>query len=66
MPRPMPLRRLSRPGCATQLNYPQSAVISVDARGVIEYWGAGGDYGAAKDLKFRFKMDTDLYNLAKA
>lgn len=42
------------------------SVISADARSVIEYWESGGDYGTPKDLKFRFKMDTDLYNLAKA
>lgn len=35
--------------------------------GVLEYWGAQ-DYGRppAGAVRFKFKMDTDLYDLAKA
>ena len=42
------------------------AVISCDARGVLEYWENSGDFGMPKDLDFRYKTETDLYALAKA
>ncbi|KAL1521995.1 hypothetical protein AB1Y20_021640 [Prymnesium parvum] len=56
----------SAPVLHIRSNHTMGSVISADARGVIEYWESGGDYGTPKDLQFRFKMDTDLYNLAKA
>ena len=55
------------------LNTPADVVISVDIKGVIEYWDAG-DYTfpgkTASDPKgkvlFQYKSETDLYDLAKA
>jgi len=55
------------------LNYRADVVVSIDMRGVIEYWDAG-DYQfpgkTATDPKgkvlFQYKSDTDLYDLAKA
>ncbi len=46
-------------------------VVSVDTKGVIEYWvpSPGGGYGFPEDntmVGFRSKLDTDLYALAKA
>ena len=43
-----------------RVNAPKECVVSVDARGVIEYWTTDGDHGAPKDVTFRFKTDTDL------
>eukprot|EP00750_Incisomonas_marina_P017727 INCI2388.1.p1 GENE.INCI2388.1~~INCI2388.1.p1 ORF type:complete len:685 (-),score=152.56 INCI2388.1:36-2090(-) len=54
------------------LNYAADVVVSIDMRGVIEYWDAG-DYQfpgkTASDPKgkvlFQYKSETDLYDLAK-
>lgn len=56
----------SAPVLIIKLNYARGSVVSIDARGVIEYWEASGEYGMPKDVDFRFKMDTDLYALAKS
>ena len=41
--------------------------LRVPAAGVIEYWSAGEGYGfPGEEVDFRFKLDTDLYALAKA
>jgi peptidylprolyl isomerase domain and WD repeat-containing protein 1 len=39
-------------------------VVSVDAKGVIEYWSTK-DYSFAKNVSFKFKTETDLYEFAK-
>lgn len=48
------------------LNIPVGAVVSVDAKGVIEYWD-GDTLQPLSDpeVKFRYKGDTDLFDLAK-
>ena len=56
----------SAPVLCMGLNEPQGAVISVDSRGVIEYWDAEGDHGLPAGLDFRFKTETDLYEVAKS
>ena len=47
IPGPVRKRGLARhrkaPVLHIKLNYAKSSVVSTDARGVIEYWGAGGD-----------------------
>lgn len=57
---PMMKRFLSCPGVADPLFPPCR-------KGVLEYWGAE-DFGRppAGAVSFKFKMDTDLYDLAKA
>jgi peptidylprolyl isomerase domain and WD repeat-containing protein 1 len=41
------------------------AVISCDAKGVLEVWDSA-TYGAAASVRFKFKADTDLYAHARA
>lgn len=45
-----------------------NVVLSADARGALEYWlpGDGGAPGDAHGVEFRFKLDTDLFELCKA
>jgi hypothetical protein len=48
------------------LNVATGAVISIDTKGVIEYWD--GDSLAPliePQVKFEYKSETDLYDLAK-
>jgi hypothetical protein len=48
------------------LNVATGTVISVDGKGIIEYWD--GDTLlplASPEVAFRYKSDTDLYDLAK-
>jgi hypothetical protein len=48
------------------LNVPVGAVVSIDAKGVIEYWdGDTLQPLSAPDVQFRYKGDTDLFDLAK-
>ena len=48
-------------------NAAKRCCISSDDRGVIEYWSpATYEAPAADEVEFRFKLDTDLYALAKA
>ena len=48
------------------LNVPTGTVISVDSKGIIEYWdGDTLNPLASPDVAFRYKSDTDLYDLAK-
>ena len=42
-----------------------ASVISVDAKGVIEYWPNDGSDGLPAGLGFRYKTETHLYELAK-
>ena len=44
-------------------------VVSIDERGIIEYWSVVGEMGGKfplKDVKFQSKMDTDLLSLARS
>jgi peptidylprolyl isomerase domain and WD repeat-containing protein 1 len=41
-------------------------VVSVDTAGIIEYWSAVPDYSFPSNIAFQFKLDTDLYEFAKA
>jgi len=54
----------SAPVLLMQLNEPKDAMISADARGVIEYWTVEESTMPA-GLQFRYKTDTDLYAIAK-
>jgi len=64
----------SAPVIQVRFNAPKAAMISADARGVIEYWPSDVDSsgsgsagaGTPKGLSFRYKTNTDLYSLAKA
>ena len=41
--------------------------VSTDKMGMLEYWsGARNDYEFPKNIAFESKMDTDLYEFAKA
>ena len=55
------------PVTAMRYSEPADAVISADAGGGLEYWcpGTGGALPAGA-VSFSFKLDTDLYALAKA
>lgn len=57
----------SSPVVALAYNEKAKTVVSADRKGVLEYWGAE-EFGnpPAGAVSFRFKMDTDLYDLAKA
>jgi len=47
-----------------KFNEVYNAVISSDEKGIIEYWDAV-DFGDARDVSFKFKTETDLYEFAK-
>jgi hypothetical protein len=48
------------------LNVPTSTVLSVDAKGIIEYWDAETLESVSEpDVLFRYKTETDLFELAK-
>ncbi|DBA81879.1 TPA: hypothetical protein ACH3X1_007594 [Trebouxia sp. C0004] len=54
------------PVLAMRFNSYHDTVISVDAKGMIEYW-SGSDYAFPQDqVAFKMKLDTDLFALAKA
>ncbi|CBJ32259.1 peptidylprolyl isomerase domain and WD repeat containing 1 [Ectocarpus siliculosus] len=57
----------SSPVLSLAFNEPAKTVVSADRSGVLEYWSAE-DCGRppAGAVKFKFKMDTDLYDMAKA
>lgn len=54
------------PVVAMKYNLPHNTVISTDAKGMIEYWDASTHEFPADAVQFKYKMDTDLYTLAKA
>ena len=63
-----PLRELrihASPVLHIKRNARCGSVISIDSRGVIEYWSDEGDFGTPQGLAFRFKTETSLYELAK-
>eukprot|EP01034_Spumella_vulgaris_P039328 gene39328-48591_t len=47
------------------LNYSMQSVVSVDARGLIEYWDINS-FNTPEAVSFKMKSETDLYDLAKA
>ena len=47
-------------------NAAKQVVISADDKGVIEYWSPEDYEHPQNKVSFRFKLDTDLYALAKA
>lgn len=47
-------------------NEAHDAVISIDAKGIIEYWDASSHSFPSEAVSFDSKLDTDLYALAKA
>lgn len=54
------------PVLAMRYNSNRNTVISVDTKGLIEYW-SGTDYAFPQEaVTFKLKLDTDLYALAKA
>eukprot|EP00308_Calcidiscus_leptoporus_P024452 CAMPEP_0119354182 /NCGR_PEP_ID=MMETSP1334-20130426/3213_1 /TAXON_ID=127549 /ORGANISM="Calcidiscus leptoporus, Strain RCC1130" /LENGTH=613 /DNA_ID=CAMNT_0007367667 /DNA_START=39 /DNA_END=1880 /DNA_ORIENTATION=- len=55
----------SAPVLVMKLNAKFDAVVSADARGVIEYWRPDGEPGLPKGATFRYKTETDLYAVAK-
>ena len=71
---PSPVATLSlhkAPVVALTVNKACGVMVSGDARGVLEYWVADADTPdtaklPAAHVAFRFKIDTDLYDLAKA
>ena len=46
-------------------NAPHNACLSVDEAGMIEYWAESDPYAHPKTVKFNYKSETDLYELAK-
>ena len=48
-----------------QYNETYNTVISIDLKGVIEYWSAETYEFPATDIQFKYKLDTDLYEFAK-
>ncbi len=41
------------------------AVVSVDGKGMVEYWSANDFAFPSSTVKFAYKTDTDLYEFAK-
>lgn len=48
------------------LNIHAQTVVSIDARGMIEYWDINSFQQPSEFTTFKFKSETDLYDLAKA
>ena len=59
------LRIHASPVLQIKRNVTCGSVISVDAKGVIEYWRNDGGDGLPAGLGFRHKTETHLYELAK-
>lgn len=52
---------------AMAYNHLADVVISGDARGVLEYWSTSSlEFPSDSSISFRYKTDTDLYDIAKA
>jgi len=56
----------SAPVLLLRFNPAFGAVVSADARGVLEYWSATEPFGLPAAARFQFKTETDLYAVAKA
>lgn len=55
-----------KPVTAIKYNSVHNIAISTDSQGMIELWsGQEGGYKFPDSVKFKFKTDTDLYELAK-
>ncbi|GJP80886.1 hypothetical protein CLOP_g11085 [Closterium sp. NIES-67] len=53
------------PVVAMQYNTAADAVVSTDSSGLIEYWSAETYTFPSSRVRFKYKIDTDLYALAK-
>lgn len=51
--------------CLFQYNEKFNTVLSLDKKGMIEYWKPDGDFSFPENLSFKFKTETDLYEFAK-
>lgn len=60
------LKLHASPVLLLKYNPSHGAVVSADARGVIEYWACSHPFQLPKSAAFQFKTETDLYALAKA
>jgi peptidylprolyl isomerase domain and WD repeat-containing protein 1 len=63
-----PLKELklhSHPVCIIKANVKHSAMVSVDTKGMIQYWSTD-DYKLPENISFRMYSSTDLYEFAKA
>ena len=47
-----------------KFNSKYNVIISIDDSGIIEYWSSS-TFEFPKNLKFQFKIDTDLFDLIK-
>ncbi|KAL1482991.1 hypothetical protein MTO96_033432 [Rhipicephalus appendiculatus] len=66
-----PLRALESlhkaPLSALRYNAKMETVVSVDKKGILEYWtGQRADFKFPKCVRFESKLDTDLYEFVKA
>lgn len=48
------------------LNVEARTIVSIDSKGVIEYWSIDSYEMPSKEISFQYKSETDLYELAKA
>lgn len=56
----------SSPIILMKYNSAQETMVSIDKKGIIEYWtGPKYDYKFPKNVSFESKLDTDLYEFAK-
>lgn len=46
------------------LNQPKGVIVSIDAKGMVEYWRSD-TLEVPSEVSFKYKTDTDLYSLAK-
>lgn len=53
------------PVVALAYNEAMRSVVSADAKGTLHCWSAEAPFGAPTGTKYRYKMDTDLFELAK-
>ncbi len=49
-----------------KLNIPNAAVVSIDKKGIIEYWNVSDYEFPSAKVTFRHKMDTNLFDLLKS
>lgn len=54
------------PVTVMKYNAMNDIVVSADVQGFVEYWTPSGMEFPSKGLQFKFKIDTDLYAMAKA
>lgn len=47
-------------------NDPYETVVSIDSKGLVEYWSANDYEFPASTVKYAYKTDTDLYEFAKS